>query len=205
MVIYMTKSAKLQTKTQIIKKNLKKYEITIEELDKAPLIEFKEEMKKLSDTRQQHKTTYKIWDIVVTSFIAILANQDSWNDIHDFVEIKYDFFKTLLKMSGGVASAKTYERVFSIIKPKELEGMCTYFVIKTLKLFNNKIDILSFDGKMDNSSSRNEKELRDSIKSLNVLNVYSDNYDMCLASEQIEDKTNEITAIPVILNRIHEG
>lgn len=50
---------------------------------------------------------------------------------------------------------------------------------------------------------RDENEIRKSIKALNVLNVYSDNYKMCIASEMIEDKTNEITTIPTILKRIN--
>lgn len=188
---------------KMIRERLKKYEISIEDLDRNAIIEFKEEMKKLSDSRQKSKRVYKIWDIVVTAFIAVLADQNTWEEIRDFVDIKYDFFKQFLKMTGGVASAKTYERVFAIIKPQELENICVLFTIKVLKLFNSERDILSIDGKVDKGSSRNENELRESIKSLNVLNVYSNNYQMCIASEIIEDKTNEITTIPSILKRIN--
>lgn len=188
---------------KMIRERLKKYEISIEDLDKNAIIEFKEEMKKLSDSRQKSKRIYKIWDIVVTAFIAVLADQNTWEEIHDFVDIKYDFFKQFLKMTGGVASAKTYERVFAIIKPQELENICVLFTMKVLKLFNSERDILSIDGKVDKGSSRNENELRESVKSLNVLNVYSNNYQMCIASEMIEDKTNEITTIPSILKRIN--
>ena len=106
-------------------------------------------------------------------------------------------------MTGGVPSSKTYERVFSIIKPQELEDICTLFLIKVLKLFHSQRDILSIDGKVDKASSRKENELRQAVKPLNVLNVYSNNYQMCIASEMIEDKTNEITAIPSILQRVN--
>lgn len=188
---------------KMIRERLKKYEITIDDLDKNAIIEFKEEMKNLSDIRQKAKCKYKIWDIVVTSFIAILADQNTWEEIHEFVDIKYDFFRQFLKMSGGVASAKTYERIFSIIKPNELENICVLFTIKVLKIFNSDRDILSIDGKVDKGSSRSENELRESVKALNVLNVYSNNYKMCLASEMIDDKTNEITAIPDILRRVN--
>lgn len=77
------------------------------------------------------------------------------------------------------------------------------FIINVLKIFNSERDILSIDGKVDKGSSRNENELRDAVKSLNVLNVYSTNYKMCISSEMIEDKTNEITTIPTILKRIN--
>lgn len=81
------------TTRKMIRERLKKYEIAIEDLDKNSIIEFKEEMKKLSDSRQKSKRIYKIWDIVVTAFIAVLAGQNTWEEIHNFVDVKYDFFK----------------------------------------------------------------------------------------------------------------
>lgn len=194
---------KKKTASEIVKIRLQKYETSIDKLDKNSIIEFKEEMKKLTDTRQKSKKVYKIWDIVVTAFISVLANQNTWEEIHTFVELKYDFFKQFLKMSGGVPSAKTYERVFAIIRPQELEDICVLFTMKVLKIFSSKRDILSIDGKVDRASARNENELHEKIKNLNVLNVYSDNYKMCIASEMIEDKTNEITTIPAILKRVN--
>ena len=116
---------------------------------------------------------------------------------HDFVDIKYDFLK-VFKITGGVSSAKTYEKVFAIIKPQELEDICTLFIIKVLKIFKSEKEILSIDGKIDKGSSRNENELRDSIKAHNVLNVYSSKYGFYIASKMIDDKTNEITTIPSI-------
>ena len=194
---------KQRTTRKMIRDRLKKYEISIEDLDRTAIKNFKEEMKKLTDSRQKNKRVYKIWDIVVTAFIAVLSDQNTWEEIHDFVNIKYDFFKSFLKMTGGVASAKTYERIFSIINHQELEDICTLFIIKVFKIFKSERDILSIDGKIDKGSSRKENELRDSIKPLNVLNVYSNNYGFCIASEMIDDKTNEITTIPSILKRIN--
>ena len=188
---------------KMVRDRLKKFEISIDDFDKKAIIEFKESLKSLYDSRQKGKRVYKIWDIVITAFIAILADQNTWEEIHDFVEIKYDFFKQFLKMTGGVASAKTYERVFAIIRPQEFEDICVLFCKNVTKLFKSERDILSIDGKTDNGSKRNENELREAIKSLNILNIYSNNYQMCLASEMIDDKTNEITTIPTILNRVN--
>lgn len=133
---------KQRTTRKMIRDRLKKYQISIEDLDKTAIKNFKEEMKKLTDSRQKNKRVYKIWDIVVTAFIAVLSDQNTWEEIHDFVNIKYDFFKSFLKMTGGVASAKTYERIFSIINPQELEDICTLFIIKVFKIFKSERDIL---------------------------------------------------------------
>lgn len=194
---------KKMTKTNSVIKTLSKYSIDIESLDPKCIIEFKNKVKYLSDSRQKGKKKYKIWDIVVVTFICVLANCNDWEEIHNFARAKYSWFKSFLKLTGGIPSAKTYERVFSIINPNELEDICVLFATDVLKIFSPKVDILNIDGKVDKASSRNENELRDSIKALNVLNVYSNNLNMCVASEMIHDKTNEIPTIPVILNRLN--
>ena len=106
-------------------------------------------------------------------------------------------------LTGGIPSAITYKRIFSIIKSEELENICVLFAQDVLKLFSSKRDIMNIDGKVDNGSKRNENDIRDKVKSLNVLNVYSNNLGLCVASEKIEDKTNEIPTIPKILERIN--
>lgn len=113
------------TKTEITERLLKKYEVNIEDLNYDAIKTFKEKIKALSDSRQKGKCKYKIWDIVVVSFLAILANCNDW------------------------------------------------------------------------------EEIREKVKSLNVLNVYSNNLGMCIASQMIDDKTNEIPTIPKILDKIN--
>lgn len=106
-------------------------------------------------------------------------------------------------LTGGIPSAITYKRVFSIIKPEELENICVLFAQDVLKIFSSERDIMNIDGKTDNGSKRNENDVREKVKALNVLNVYSNNLGLCLASEKIEDKTNEITTIPKVLDRVN--
>lgn len=192
-----------ETKSEIVEKILTKYEISLDELNYDALKQFKEKVKTLSDTRQKGKVKYKIWDIVVVSFLAILGNCNDWEEIREFAIAKKDWLKNFLMLTGGIPSAITYKRIFSIIKSEELENICVLFAQDVLKLFSSKRDIMNIDGKVDNGSKRNENDIRDKVKSLNVLNVYSNNLGLCVASEKIEDKTNEIPTIPKILERIN--
>jgi len=66
---------------------------------------------------------------------------------------------------------------------------------------NLEIDIINLDGRVNKGSSRNETTYNEKIKPLNVLNAYSNKYGICLASEMIEEKSNEIPTIPEILKR----
>ena len=174
----------------------------IEDVDKAAMKRLKEKLKTLTDSRIKKKTKFKIWDIIICTILAVLFNANDWEDVHDFVEEHYKWLREFLLMTGGIPCTKTYERVFAIIDSKELETIFTEFLL-TISLSSTDNDIINLDGRVNRESSRNETSYNDKVKPLNVLNAYSNKYGICLASEQIDDKTNEITAIPDILKRFN--
>lgn len=175
----------------------------IDQLDVAVLKLLKDKLKSLTDSRQKNKITFKLWDIIMYVVIANFSNVFDWDDIELFVQQHYSWFKSFLQMTGGIPSSQTIERVFSLIDSKELEKLLTDFFISITYNNNSKIDFINIDGKVSRASSRNQTDFSDKSKPLNVLNAYSNNLGMCLASEMIDDKTNEIPTIPTILNRLY--
>ena len=175
----------------------------IREIDISKLKELKEKSKMLKDERQKGKVIYKIWDIVVVVILAVLADCNEWEEIEDYAQEEKQFLKKFLKLTGGIPSAKTYERVISLIDCQELNKIFVDF-IKSIQFMDNKFfkDILSFDGKVDKGNSRKKGYIVDETRPLNVLNVYSDKLQMCIDQEIIEEKTNEITAIPEVIKRL---
>lgn len=163
----------------------------------------KDGMKELTDTRIKNKCIYKIWDVVVCVIISVLCGKKDWEEIHDFVEDKYDFFKSFLKMTGGIPSAKTYERIMAIIDYKELERILLKFFQSITKDILDGIEILNFDGRVNNGSKRKQTIKRDEVSPLNMLNVYSNKYGLCIASEIIDNKTNEIPTVKAIVESMN--
>ena len=197
----MAKPSKKRFKLNIREINYIKKQLgitKIEDVDKAAMKKLKEQLKGLTDSRIKKKTKFKIWDIIICTILAVLFNANDWEDVHDFVEEHYKWLREFLLMTGGIPCTKTYERVFAIIDSKELESIFTEFLL-TFSLSSTDNDIINLDGRVNRGSSRNETSYSEKIKPLNVLNAYSNKYGICLASEQIDNKTNEITAIPDIL------
>ena len=130
----------------------------IKEIEISKLKELKEKSKMLRDERQKGKVVYKIWDIVVVVILAVLADCNEWEEIEDYAKEQKDFLKKFLKLTGGIPSAKTYERVISLIDCQELNKIFVDFV-KSIQFMDNKFfkDILSFDGKVDTGSSRKKR------------------------------------------------
>ena len=76
----------------------------IEDIDIAILKQLKEKLKELTDSRQQSKISYKIWDIIICVILANLTNINDWEDIPSFVESKKDFFKNFFKINRWSSS-----------------------------------------------------------------------------------------------------
>lgn len=180
---------------------LKKLEIkSITDIDVAILKQLKENFKTLSDSRQKSKISYKLWDIIICVVVASFADIYDWKEIELFVKTHYKWFKSFLQMTGGIPTWQTYENVFAIIDSKELENILVDF-FTSLIITSSDRDLLNIDGRTDNGSARKETDYNKKEKPLNVLNMYSNKYGICLASEQIDSKTNEIPTIPDILKR----
>ena len=173
------------------------------DLTPTVLKQLKEALKPLKDTREKNKCHYKLWDIVICVIISVLCGKKDWDEIHDFVEEKYDFFKSFLLMTGGIPCAKTYERVMGIIDYKELEKILVSFFKSITKDILVGIDILSFDGRVSNGSKREKTIKRDKVNPLNMLNVYSSKYQLCIASEIIDSKTNEIPTVETLIKNMN--
>lgn len=201
-----TNNKKLNINTQQKKFLLNKLGISnIEMIDVTILKQLKENLKDLTDPRDKDKTKFKMWDIVICVILADFANYaNDWDEVVDFVHSKYSWLRNFLQLTGGIPSSQTYERVMSLIDSKHLECILNHFFVNIFyKAFLNK-DIISIDGRVSRGSSRNKTDyLKEDIKPLNVLSAYSNNYGMCLASQMIDDKTNEIPNIPVILQRLN--
>ncbi len=172
----------------------------IEELDDTILKLLKSKLMSITDDRQKNKKVYKIWDIVMCVILASFSSIESWYEIHDFITLHYKWLKKFLKMSGGIPTRQTIERVMSLIHPKELETILTSFFIDITSFHNTK-DIINIDGRVDKGSARNKTFYNEKSNPLNSLNAYSNNYGICLASEMIDEKTNEIPAVLDILKR----
>lgn len=182
-----------------IKNELNGENIDMENLSINELKQLKNKAKTLTDKRMQRKCKYKIWDIVCVALLAIISNCNEWEEIEMFAYKNKIWLRKFLLLTGGIPSAQTYERVISLLKAEEINEICVEFSNILTEANKNKKEFYHFDGKVEKGSSRKNGEIRP----LNVLNVYSSKYGMCIEQEIIEEKTNEITAIPKVISRLN--
>lgn len=171
----------------------------IQDVDITILKRLKENLKKLKDSRNQNMIIYKLWDVIMCTILSSFADNNTWEDIHNFVSDNYAWFKSFLQMTGGIPKPDSYERIIGLVDSKELNNLLVdFFVCITISKFS-KMNLLNFDGRVNNGSKRNLTISNEAKKPLNCLNVYSNQYGYCIETIPIDEKTNEIPTIEELI------
>ena len=143
-----------------------------------------------------HNKLHKLHDILVITILATICGADNWVDISEFGEAKYDWLSTFLELPNGVPSHDTFGRVFSILDSEKFES-CFYAWIQSLSIDVNS-EIIAIDGKTLRGSGNRRKEK----KALHIVSAWASNQGLLLGQVKTDEKSNEITAIPKLLNMI---
>ena len=102
-------------------------------------------------------------------------------------------------MNGGIPTSQTYERIISLVDSDDLNKILFEFFDAISLTTNEELDILSFDGRVNNGSGRKETMDNSEVISLNCLNAYSFKYKYCLYTKMILEKSNEIPVIEELI------
>lgn len=168
---------------------------SFKDVDTTLLKKLKEELKRLKDTRNQNMILFKLWDVILCVIVASFADNNDWEDIHNFVKDNYKWFKSFLQMTGGIPKASSYERIMSIVDEEELNKILFEFY-ETITLEQTpKVELYNMDGRVNRGSGRKPTIMNEEKKPLNCLNVYSNKYGYCIKTVEINEKSNEIPAI----------
>ena len=175
----MAKPKKKYSNLTIIEKNLikKKLGITkIQDIDTTILKKLKEKIKIIKDTRYKNKITYKLWDVIMCVILASFAQNDTWEEIHEFVVDNYTWLKSFLQMTGGIPKEDSYERIMSLVDSDELNNILfEFFDSMTFTPFK-ETEMYNMDGRVNNGSKQDMTINSEAQSPLNCLNVYSNKY-----------------------------
>lgn len=158
---------------------------------KTLLVEAFEELEdpRADDGRKLHDLV----DIIVISVCAVISGAENWVDISRFAEAKHDWLKEFLLLRSGVPSHDTIRRVFSILdKDKFLDA----FIVWTNALSEaTKSGVVAIDGK----SLRRSLDGKNSQPPIHLVQAWSHEAGLCLGQLAVREKSNEIDAIPKLL------
>ena len=159
--------------------------------------ELLEWMDYIEDRRQQTKVRHKLKDIIVIVLFATLANVDDWVEMEYFAHYHEAYLKKCIELKNGIPSHDTLCRVFGMLSPEILQQLYG----KWQELLNqNEGEVLRklicIDGKTMRSNKRKEG------KPNHIITAWSKEDGFSLGQKVVNTKSNEITAIPELLEKI---
>ena len=159
--------------------------------------ELLEWMEYMEDVRQAKKVRHKLKDILVIVLFATLADADDWMEIAMFAEAYQDYLRKYIELKNGIPSHDTINRVMGLVSPDILQQLYA----KWQELLNRDEGealkkIICIDGKTMRSNKRKEG------KPSHIVSAWSKEDGFCLGQKAVSEKSNEIRAIPELLDKI---
>lgn len=152
-----------------------------------------EHFAELSDPRIERTKFHGLLDIVLLSICAVIAGAEGWEDIEEFGKQKMEWLKRFLELPNGIPSHDTISRVFWLIKPVEFRRC---FLSWTQSL-QEKLGLkqVAVDGK----TLRRSHDRRSMKGALHIVSAWCTENNLVFGQEAVDEKSNEITAIPKLL------
>lgn len=149
------------------------------------------------DERQQGKVLHKLSEIIGISFFAMLANANEWEEIECFCQEQEEFLREYFELKNGIPSHDTIQRAYAMISSEYLQWFRTRFTELMNSNEGERIrKILGFDGKTQRGNGNSEQ------KANHIVSAVDEN-GFCLGEERVDDKSNEITAIPELIDDLN--
>ena len=150
----------------------------------------------LTDPRIDRSRLHELLDIVAIAICAVVAGADSWDDIEDFGNAKIAWLGTFLDLPNGIPSHDTFRRLFERPDPAEFQrGFLGW--IEALQEATER-QVIAIDGK----TLRRSFDRARGQSALHLVHAWATANHLLLGQVAVDQKSNEITAIPVLLKML---
>ncbi len=156
----------------------------------------------LEDPRGGHSIQYPLQEILFLTVSSVVCGHSEWEEIVDFGFEKLDWLRQYMPFENGIPSHDTINRVIGMIDYRSFEESFVNWTTSGLIL--PKGVVINIDGKkISSSASKKEQQTAHSKggkAAVHLVNAWCSEFQMCLAQYKTDVKSNEIKAIPVILD-----
>jgi len=147
----------------------------------------------LEDPRIDRKKLYPLTEILFVVICASICGAQSWRDFVTFGEEKLDYLRRFLPFDNGIPSKNTYARVFSILNPDEFKKCFISWIQSFQQALGN---LIAIDGK----TLRKSFDKANQQSAIHMVSAFASASKLVLGQQKVDDKSNEITAIPKLLD-----
>lgn len=149
------------------------------------------------DPRVERTRRHGLVDILVIALLAVINGSTGWKDMELFAHGRLAWLRTFLVLPNGVPSEDTFRRVFEALDPRAFNDSLTRLIEDLVADLHGKV--VAIDGK----TMRGSLDQRRGKSALHVVSAWVTDLGLSLGQVCVDDKSNEIVAIPELLKTIH--
>ena len=150
----------------------------------------------LEDPRDGRNKQHYFGEIIFIALAAMICQCEGFDDMERFAKEKESWLRKYLKLPSGIPSDDTFRRVFSAIDPKAFNACFIHFIQSISQEFDS--ELIAIDGK----ALRHSFDTAADCKHRHLISAYACQQGLSLAQLAVDDKTNEINAVPELLDMI---
>lgn len=151
----------------------------------------------LEDPRVERTKRHSLNAIITIAIFAVLAGAEGFVAIETYGEAKQAWLEKFLDLPNGIPAHDTFARVLGALEPQALQASFLSWVSSISQKLG--LDVIHIDGKTAKGSYDREEKL----KALHSISAWSSEHGLVLAQHKVEDKSNEITAVPLLLKLLN--
>jgi len=150
----------------------------------------------ITDPRVERTKEHKLVDIIAIALCAVICGAENWVDVELYGNSKLAWLATFLELPHGIPSHDTFGRVFRRIDAQEFQKVFFEWVIAVNHLIQGQI--VNMDGKCLRSSD--DKGI--GKRAIYMVSAWASENEIVLGQRKVDEKSNEITAIPELLKML---
>ncbi|HYQ57097.1 MAG TPA: ISAs1 family transposase, partial [Draconibacterium sp.] len=158
-------------------------------------IELRSVFSQIDDPRSDINKLHKLEDILLIGIISVICAADTWKNMETYAKAKEEFLRSFLELPNGIPSDDTFNRVFSSIDSEQFEACFIDWVSHLVNLTDG--EVIPIDGKTIRGAKSKGKK-----SPFHMVSAWATNNNLVLGQVKVSEKSNEITAIPKLLELI---
>ncbi len=163
-------------------------------MEKSPGANIIEHFKDLEDPRVERTKRHLLLDMMVITICAVLCGAEHWTQVETYGKAKLSWFKTFLSLPNGIPSHDTFGRVFAMLEPDQLTQCFTNWIRAVADITEGQV--VAIDGK----ALRHSFDTAGGKAAIYMVSAWACANRLVLGQVKVDDKSNEITAIPRLLD-----
>jgi len=149
----------------------------------------------IEDPRSHINQLHNLVDVLLIGIISVICGAETWKQMIEFANSKEEFMRKFLELPNGIPSEDTINRVFSSIDSSQFETCFIEWVNSISEL--SKGQVIAIDGKTLRGAKSNGKK-----SPVHMVSAWASQNNLVLGQVRVNEKSNEITAIPKLLDTL---